>query len=187
MSEPDDDLTAVKLLMENRPDTGVSSHKHDIPELPYKKDYHLFVCYTEYNAADVRQIVEHLEAYGLKCCYHERDFLPGQNVLQNINSAIKRSMGIVIVLSEEFVNSGFCQHEIEQALHSSITQSYVIIPVKTELCVVPDVLKTFTYIDAQNSDISEMHVLILNAFLQKGKNSYILIILMFYIENKKGY
>ncbi|XP_060578603.1 uncharacterized protein LOC132735643 [Ruditapes philippinarum] len=163
MSEPGD-MESMCLLTESDSDTF--SRNHNIPDLPNTKDYHLFVCYTDYNSADVRVIVENLEGEGLKCCYHERDFQPGQNVFHNINSAIKRSMGIIIILSEESVNSSFCQHEIHQAVHTRITDDYTIIPIKIEPCDIPDNLKTTTYIDAQNIETIEVHKLILNAFLQ---------------------
>jgi hypothetical protein len=169
ISEPDD-MESICLLTESDSDTF--SRNHNIPDLPNTKDYHLFVCYTDYNSADVRVIVENLECEGLKCCYHKRDFQPGQNVFHNINSAIKRSMGIIIILSEESVNSSFCQHEIQQAVHSRITDDYTIIPIKIEPCDIPDNLKTMTYIDAQNIETIEVHKLILNAFLQDGKISF---------------
>lgn len=139
-----------------------------VPEIPYNKDFHLFVCYVDENVEDVRTIVENLEREGLKCCYHERDFTAGQNVFQNIHNGIEKSIGILIVLSEEFVNGlhQFCDHEIQQALLARTTQGYIVIPIKTEPCSVPPILKQLSYIDAQRTEVDEMHVLVLNAFVQ---------------------
>lgn len=142
----------------------------DIPTLPHNKDNHLFICYIQDNASEVRTIVDNLEREGLKCCYHERDFLPGQQVIGNIHEAIEKSMSILVVLSENFVQSRFCLHEIEQALHARISQGYNVIPIKIEPCNVPVSLENITFIDAENVPVGEMHRKIQDAFLHTGKS-----------------
>ncbi|XP_053378144.1 uncharacterized protein LOC128547993 isoform X2 [Mercenaria mercenaria] len=146
----------------------------NIPNLPHDKDYHMFICYTQDNAEDVRIIVKNLEREGIKCCYHERDFLPGQQVIRNIHDSINRSMSILVVLSEKFVQSGYGKHEIEQALHASIDQEYTIIPIKIEQCDVPKLLKHFTYIDATSVEATERHLKILDAFIWNESNGFTL-------------
>ncbi|XP_045166020.2 uncharacterized protein LOC123529661 [Mercenaria mercenaria] len=151
----------------NHLERRIHSEKEDwnIPNLPHTKDYHMFISYIQDNAEDVRLIVDNLEREGIKCCYHERDFLPGQQVIGNIHDSINRSMSILVVLSEKFVQSRFCMHEIEQALHASINQNYTIIPIKIEQCDVPEILKNFTYINATSVDAREMHIQIIDAFV----------------------
>ncbi|XP_060576098.1 uncharacterized protein LOC132733466 [Ruditapes philippinarum] len=161
MCEPTD----VTLQMEMSTDK-LRSDKYSIPDLPNTKDYHLFICYTECDSRIVRDIVTYFEAGGLKCCYNERDFPSGRKVIHSINDAIKKSMGIIIVLSEESINSNFCQHEIDLAVHTSIIEGYTIIPIKIQPCTIPETLQEITYIDAQNKETSELYILILNAFLQ---------------------
>jgi hypothetical protein len=179
MCEPTD----VTLQMEIGTDK-LHSDKNSIPDLPNTKDYHLFICYTTCDVAIVREIANYLEAEGLKCCYNERDFQSGRKIIHSINDAIKRSMGIIIILSEESVNSSFCQHEIDLAVHTSITEGYTIIPIKIQPCSIPETLKEITYIDAQNKESSEMYILILKAFLQNGKRfsltSYVIEILLMF-------
>ena len=50
-----------------------------------------------------RHIVRQTEANGYRVCYHERDFMPGQPILDNIAQAIQRSKRIVCLLSTNFV------------------------------------------------------------------------------------
>ena len=151
----------------------------NIPRLPNNKDYHMFVCYIQDDAEDVRIIVDNLEQNGVLCCYHERDFMPGQQVIGNIHESINRSMSILIVLSENFVQSRFCKHEIEQALHAKIEEDYTIIPIKIQRCEIPNVLKNYTHIDAEFVNPVDMHKKILDAFVSNGR--YLDIYLYLYI------
>ncbi|XP_060551368.1 uncharacterized protein LOC132712947 [Ruditapes philippinarum] len=161
----DIEIADIKRYTDNR------SEYRNIPPLPNNKDYHMFICYIQDDAEDVRIIVDNLERHGVKCCYHERDFLPGQQVLGNINESINRSMSTLIVLSPNFIQSRFCKHEIEQALHAKIEEDYTIIPIKIQQCEVPNVLKNYTHIDAGCIDPADMHTKILDAFISNEWNS----------------
>lgn len=143
----------------------------EIPSLPTDKDFHFFVCYTSENLNEVQIIVDHLEKEGVKCSYHERDFQPGQRVLDNINDTIRRSIHMLVILSTEFMNRGYCKHEVIQALHEKINEDYSIIPIKIEPCTVPDYLKHITYIDAENDVVENMHLKIIDALI-KGMSDF---------------
>ncbi|XP_052779904.1 uncharacterized protein LOC128217078 [Mya arenaria] len=137
-----------------------------IPDLPPDKDFHLFVCYIRENLHDVHTIVANLERAGLQCCYHERDFTPGSSILDNMMYTISRSLHMLVVLSEDFVNSPYAVHELNEALHIRISEGYSIIPIKIEPCQVPDAMKHITWIDAENDDVNDMHHKILDALLK---------------------
>lgn len=140
-----------------------------VPALPVDKEYHLFVCYTAEHAGEVRVIVDNLEREGVKCCYHERDFVAGHGILESMYETIKKSMHMLVVLSEDFSSRGFCVHEVEQALHEKINSDYSIIPIKIGPCDVPDILKHLTYIDAVNEIIENVHWKVINALVKAGK------------------
>ncbi|WAR25304.1 TLR1-like protein, partial [Mya arenaria] len=141
-----------------------------IPDLPPDKDFHLFVCYIRENLHDVHTIVANLERAGLQCCYHERDFTPGSSILDNMMYTISRSLHMLVVLSEDFVNSPYAVHELNEALHIRISEGYSIIPIKIEPCQVPDAMKHITWIDAENDDVNDMHHKILDALLKTANN-----------------
>lgn len=61
---------------------------------------HLFVCFSSKDDAVAREVVQSLEADGLKCWISLRDVLPGQNYQEAIVQAIESASGIVFVFSE---------------------------------------------------------------------------------------
>ncbi|XP_052781945.1 uncharacterized protein LOC128218338 [Mya arenaria] len=146
--------------------------KHSvIPQLPLDKRYHVFVCYVQENVNDVRTIVGNLEKAGLKCCYHERDFIPGQRTWDNMHAKIKESMHMLVVLSEDFSRSHFAKQELYEADVAESTEDLNIIPLKIESCDVPAILKNKTYIDCENNDITEIHYKIIEAVIDNGQKT----------------
>lgn len=61
---------------------------------------HLFVCFSSKDEAVAREVVESLEADGLKCWISLRDVLPGQNYQEAIVQALETASGIVFLFSE---------------------------------------------------------------------------------------
>ena len=45
------------------------------------------------------EIIKYLEKSGFKICWHERDFMPGTSVAENIADAIKCSRRMILVFS----------------------------------------------------------------------------------------
>lgn len=137
-----------------------------IPEVPHDKLYHLFVCYEKKSLNIVQRIVDNLETNGIVCCYYDRDFLPGQSILNNIYDGIKQSSTMLIVLSEDFENSVYCKHEVEEAINLKVRGEYSLIPIKTEPCSVPERLQHLVYIDVED-DIDGAHNKIIDAIVNK--------------------
>ena len=50
-----------------------------------------------------------------KVCYHERDFLPGEYIADNIQTAIEKSKRVVCLLTNSFIRSEFCMLEFRAA------------------------------------------------------------------------
>ena len=48
-----------------------------------------------------------------KLCIHTRDFNPDSHITDNVQNAIKNSNSAIIVMSQAFVNSGWCQYEFK--------------------------------------------------------------------------
>ncbi|XP_077056274.1 toll-like receptor 6 [Siphateles boraxobius] len=84
--------------------------------------FHAFVSYSQRNADWVKaQFLPKLELdCGLLVCHHERDFIPGKTIVQNILRCIEQSRKCVFVLSSHFVQSEWCHYELYFANHQRV-------------------------------------------------------------------
>ncbi|XP_063698996.1 toll-like receptor Tollo [Culicoides brevitarsis] len=81
--------------------------------------YDVFVSYSEQNRD---WVLDHLlpnieQRDGINVCLHERDFKVGLTILENIISCIDQSRTILLVISQSFVSSNWCQFELHLAQH----------------------------------------------------------------------
>ncbi|XP_029306719.1 toll-like receptor 18 [Cottoperca gobio] len=77
--------------------------------------YHAFISYSHSDADWVReQLLPSLEnnKNSYRLCIHERDFMPGKWIIDNIIDNIESSRKIIFVLSRHFVNSEWCNYEL---------------------------------------------------------------------------
>ncbi len=82
------------------------------------KDYDAFISYCEADEHWVYDtLVPYLEApqCGFHLCVHLRDFVPGVAITKNITTAIECSRRTILVLSPNFLNSGWCDFEFQNA------------------------------------------------------------------------
>ena len=56
----------------------------------------------------------------LQLCIHKRDFLPGNAIVDNICDALNNSKKILIILTNSFLQSSWCQFEFKMAHSISI-------------------------------------------------------------------
>jgi hypothetical protein len=89
-------------------------------------------------------------------CIDDRDFTPGVPILDNIVDAIHSSNKVILVLTDHFVSSQWCQYEADQAIIRSLglndvedqdRHSSCVIPVLLEDCKKPIKLKHLTHLD----------------------------------------
>jgi len=91
-------------------------------------------------------------------CIADRDFTPGVSVLDNIVDAIHSSYKVILVLTDHFVSSNWCDYESDQAIIRSLRLNKVqdqdrnsscVIPVLLDLeeCKIPIKLQNLTYSD----------------------------------------
>ena len=67
-------------------------------------DYDVFLCCSsEDDRPHGRRILERIEANGYRVCYHERDFLPGELITDNMGHAIERSKRTLCLISNNFL------------------------------------------------------------------------------------
>ena len=83
--------------------------------------YHSFISYSHQDSAWVEsKLVPSLEGAGLSLCIHERDFVPGQWIVDNIINCVESSYKTLFVLSNHFVQSEWCNYELFFAQHRAL-------------------------------------------------------------------
>ena len=90
----------------------------NIKENPQDKDYDAFVSFSRKDADLVLKILlPYLEApqCGFHLCVQDRDFVPGATITKNITTAIKYSRRTILVLTPDFIKSGWCDFEFQTA------------------------------------------------------------------------
>lgn len=88
-------------------------------------EFHAFVSYSQHNAEWVQgSLLPNLEdpAGGLRICHHEKHFVPGRTIVQNIIACVEKSRRSVFVLSGHFVKSEWCHYELYFASHQHLSQ-----------------------------------------------------------------
>jgi hypothetical protein len=73
---------------------------------------HLFVCFSSKDKAIALDVVQFLEAEGLKCWISARDVAPGHNYQETIVQALEAARGIVFLFSESSARSGEIRKEL---------------------------------------------------------------------------
>ncbi|XP_012673360.1 toll-like receptor 18 isoform X2 [Clupea harengus] len=129
------------------------------PEQDY--DYHAFISYSHSDAEWVRnQLLPCLESSRppYRVCIHERDFTPGKWIIDNIIENIENSLKVIVVLSQHFVDSEWCNYELYFAQQRAIGKTFsdVILVVKepidpnslpSKYCKLKKMLSTKTYLE----------------------------------------
>ncbi|XP_075994424.1 toll-like receptor 18 [Genypterus blacodes] len=123
--------------------------------------YHAFISYSHFDAEWVReQLLPCLEnnSNPYRLCIHERDFMPGKWIIDNIIENIENSRKIIFVLSRHFVNSEWCNYELYFAQQRAMAKTFsdVILVVKepidprslpSKYCKLKKMLSTKTYLE----------------------------------------
>ncbi|XP_005554738.3 toll-like receptor 6 [Macaca fascicularis] len=90
-----------------------------LEELQRNLQFHAFISYSEHDSAWVKnELVPYLEKEGMQVCLHERNFVPGKSIVENIINCIEKSYKSIFVLSPNFVQSEWCHYELYFAHHN---------------------------------------------------------------------
>ncbi|XP_045038601.2 toll-like receptor 6 [Desmodus rotundus] len=81
--------------------------------------FHAFISYSEHDSAWVKnELLPNLEKEDIRICLHERNFVPGKSIVENIINCIEKSYKSIFVLSPNFVQSEWCHYELYFAHHN---------------------------------------------------------------------
>ncbi|NWR62652.1 TLR1 protein, partial [Bucorvus abyssinicus] len=88
--------------------------------------FHAFISYSERDSLWVKnELIPNLEK-GEDCvrlCQHERNFIPGKTIVENIINCIEKSYKSIFVLSPNFVQSEWCHYELYFAHHKLFSEN----------------------------------------------------------------
>ncbi|NWW03635.1 TLR6 protein, partial [Oreocharis arfaki] len=101
--------------------------RHEIPgDAGTVLQFHAFISYSERDSLWVKnELIPNLEK-GEGCvqlCQHERDFIPGKSIVENIINCIEKSYKSIFVLSPNFVQSEWCHYELYFAHHKLFSEN----------------------------------------------------------------
>ncbi|XP_060935278.1 toll-like receptor 1 isoform X2 [Limanda limanda] len=88
-------------------------------------EFHAFVSYSQHDTDWVHDsLLPNLEgpAGGLRICLHEKHFVPGKTVVENIIGCVEKSRRSLFVLSAHFVKSDWCHYELYFASHQRLSR-----------------------------------------------------------------
>ncbi|KAM4706618.1 toll-like receptor 6 [Discoglossus pictus] len=83
--------------------------------------FHAFISYSHEDSEWVHGLlIPNLEKNDgtIKLCHHQRDFIPGKAIIDNIIDCIEKSFKSIFVLSPNFIQSEWCHYELYFAQHT---------------------------------------------------------------------
>ncbi|KAM4702920.1 uncharacterized protein WCC33_011471 [Rhinophrynus dorsalis] len=134
-----------------------------VPALSKDDKYHVFISYCSKDSIWVYGLIHRLEETlpSLKICYHEKNFLPGKTIIDNMTECIQQSQKTLMVLSPDFVRSRWCLFEANLSIFRDCLGNKTIIPIMLRPCQVPLHLSHLTYLEAEDDQLLEKLVKIL--------------------------
>ena len=86
------------------------------PDTDRLYEYDVFISYAENDYQFVTgEMYNKLKESGLSLCLHQKDFIPGRPIGENIAHAVRNSKITLVVLSPEFLESKWCMYEFNMA------------------------------------------------------------------------
>ncbi|XP_076071964.1 toll-like receptor 1 [Mytilus galloprovincialis] len=119
-------------------------------------EYHAFVVYCDADREWVHKILlRKLEDEGLNLCIHDRDFDVGASITENIDTYLQKCWKIIVIMSNEFAKSEWCQWEVDFVQERRRQQGkdvFLLIMLKTinsnhMTCPVKTLIKTTPYLN----------------------------------------
>jgi len=83
-------------------------------------DYDVFLAFAHEDTVQAKKLLAVLELNSCKVCFHQRDFPPGETIMNNIIESIYKSKRVLCLISLNFLLSQYCMEEFDIALCNSI-------------------------------------------------------------------
>ena len=118
--------------------------------------YDVFVCAHDELRGWIEHVILPLEKKDppYKLCWHMRDFMAGLPIDQQMVDAVYKSRKVAIIFSKHFMESKFCQLELEYAMYRQLqTRTRCLVPITFSDGLVPIQLRRrLTYLLHKDDD-----------------------------------
>ncbi|ELT91593.1 hypothetical protein CAPTEDRAFT_30552, partial [Capitella teleta] len=124
--------------------------------------YDAFMSYEREHSDKVKGITGFLEEEsGFNCCIHDRDFVSGRRIMDEIDRCLDASRRVLCFLSPTFIKSDYCMLEFKQTHEEDLKRGKkrlvaIMLEPVTEFdeknVVVQKYISTFTYLDIKDPD-----------------------------------
>ncbi|VDI43160.1 toll-like receptor 1 [Mytilus galloprovincialis] len=96
---------------------SISQHDYLLLEDRQNYKFDAFLSYAdEERVFVIRDVIKKLEANdNFRLCIHERDFIPGCDIADNIVNAIHHSRKVIFIVTPSFLKSKWCIYELNMA------------------------------------------------------------------------
>ncbi|MBK7456586.1 MAG: toll/interleukin-1 receptor domain-containing protein [Anaerolineales bacterium] len=116
-----------------------------------------FLCYAKENSSGVREFRERLRTETwVDPWFDEEDILPGQMWEGSVTEAVHNSHAVIVFLSSIAIRTeGFFHKELKLALDAAAEKpdgTIFIIPIRLDVCEVPERLLPYQYVDYFGDD-----------------------------------
>ena len=123
-----------------------------MPSLQHYK-YHAFFTHASEDMDFAREIVKRLEGAGFSILIGDRDFLPGNLILDEICRAVKECRKVIMLMSPDYKKSSWCQYEADAALDRTLRENKIVnLPILYNMSKeeIPERYKWLNYLDYEN-------------------------------------
>jgi hypothetical protein len=111
-------------------------------------DGSIFISHNSLDKPFARKLSGDLESEGLRTWVDEAEILPGDSIVQKIESGIEEMQYLGIVLSPRSVQSAWVRQELDMALVEGLaTREIKVLPLLIENCIIPLSLRHIKYAD----------------------------------------
>ena len=83
------------------------------------EEYHAFIAHSRVETAFVEGLAASLEDEGIHCSFYEKHFTPGKSLVQNICEHVAKSRKIILVISQNYLDSKWMTFEVSEAMMKS--------------------------------------------------------------------
>lgn len=135
-------------------------------ELDFYKIFDAFISYAQLDSNVLKEIKQFLENNGFKLCLHERDWMAGDLITEQIDKSVKNSRRTIILASTNFLNSAWCLKEFRAAYEQNQKEGHrrlIVILLEDDISTdnefmnekFRDYLKLNTYLKWSDSEFSD--------------------------------
>lgn len=155
------------------------NHKTETPWTRAK----VFISHNHADKPTARKISVELLQEGHEIWLDEWEMVPGDSLISKINEGLAESSYLLVLLSEDSVDSPWVIRELESALHRQITEkSVTVVPCLLDDCQIPEFLRPIMYADFRSGfeeGMKQLHPaikpidLVATGRIKEGEDAYV--------------